>query len=138
MLRWVWLSLPLLVGCSDPNPSGNAPPPCLDGGIDLACTPAYPATYDALYTNTFQKSCAASGVSCHAATGRQGGIDFSNPDVAYTALTERVVKPGAPECSILVHRVISTNGKVRMPPGRSLPPGEQCAIIKWIAEGAHR
>lgn len=106
--------------------------------VDLACAPANDATYDALYTQTFQPSCARSGVSCHASTGRQGGIDFDDPNASYDALLSRHVAPGDPACSELVRRITSTDGNVRMPPGRSLAPEEQCAIVKWIAEGAKR
>ncbi|HVH41134.1 MAG TPA: c-type cytochrome domain-containing protein [Labilithrix sp.] len=122
-------------GCSDG--SNGAAPVCLDAGVDRECTPSYEPTWDALYANTFQRSCAASGISCHAATGRQGGVDFSNSDTAYANVQSKV-RPGQPECSILVHRVLATDGKVRMPPGRSLPAGEQCAIVQWVANGARR
>ncbi len=136
-------SLPCLVagllgvGCSSGSPSE---PLCLDddAGVAPTCAPAYEPTYDALYDNTFKPGCAASGVSCHASTGRQGGIDFDDREASYTALTQNMLRAGRPECSIVVRRVIATDGKVRMPPGRSLPPGEQCAIIKWIADGAKR
>src|SRR5690606_31175533 len=114
------------VGCSTPGPASAATEPvCLDAGVDLACAPAYEPTYDALYTNTFQRSCAAPGVSCHAASGKQGAIDFSDADVSHANLLARAVRPGDPACSDLVVRVLSTSGKTRMPPGRSLTPGEQ-------------
>jgi hypothetical protein len=122
-------------GCSNSSPPE---PICLDAGVDTTCTPAYEPSYDTLYDKTFKPSCAASGVSCHASTGRQGGIDFDDREAAYKALSQNMIRAGQPECSVLVHRVIATDGKVRMPPGRSLPAGEQCAIIKWIAEGAKR
>ncbi len=126
-------------GCSDPAPAASDPEPvCVDAGVDTSCTPPYEPTFDALYTNTFQRSCAASGVSCHASTGKQGGVDFGDPDAAYAALTKTKVRAGQPECSVLVQRVIATDGKVRMPPGRALTSGEQCAIIQWVAQGAHR
>jgi hypothetical protein len=131
------LSLSTMTACSDPIRAEPAPV-CLDAGVDPSCTPAYEPTYDALYTNTFQPTCAASGVSCHASTGKQGGVDFGDREAAYAALATSKVRPGEPECSILVHRVIAKSGKVRMPPGRSLDAGEQCAIIKWIADGARR
>lgn len=122
------------LGCSAPT----APAPvCLDAGIDASCTPAYEPTYDALYTNTFQRSCAAPGVSCHASTGKQGGIDFGNPESGYEGLKSKV-RAGEPECSVLVHRIVATDGNVRMPPGRALSAGEQCAIVQWIAGGARR
>ncbi|MBN9167305.1 MAG: hypothetical protein J0I07_40630 [Myxococcales bacterium] len=126
------------IGCSDPKgtPTESAPV-CLETGIDESCTPAYEPTYDALYANTFQRSCAASGVSCHASTGKQGGVDFGDPESGYEGLRTKL-RAGEPECSILVHRIVATDGKVRMPPGRSLTAGEQCAIIKWVADGARR
>ena len=118
----------------------SAPPPgaCLDVGIEASCTPAYEPTYDAVFRSTLQPSCAKSGVSCHASTGRQGGLDFDDPEAAYAALTARHVRPGRPECSPLVHRIASTDGNFRMPPGRSLEIGAQCAIHRWVAAGARR
>jgi hypothetical protein len=126
----------LLAGCPATDPA----PFCLDAdaGVDPSCAPAYEPTYDALYDRTFRPSCAKSGVSCHASTGRQGGIDFDDREAAYVALTARKVEAGRPECSPLVQRVVATTGDVRMPPGRSLPAGEQCAIIRWVAGGAKR
>ncbi len=111
---------------------------CIDAGVDLSCTPAYEATYDALYDNVFEPSCASPGFACHAATGRQGGLNFDDRDGAYQVLTRDKLRAGEPACSVLVHRIVSTDGKVRMPPGRSLPAGEQCAIVRWIADGAKR
>jgi Planctomycete cytochrome C len=127
-------------GCSDPPPASSDPAPvvCLDAGIDESCTPAYEPTFDALYANTFQRSCASPGVSCHAETGKQGGVDFSAPEAAYAALTKNKLHAGDPACSVLVQRVVSTDGKTRMPPGRSLSAGEQCAVIQWVAKGAPR
>ena len=127
-----------MLGCAPSRAEPEPAPVCLDAGVDTSCTPAYEPTYDALYANTFKPSCAASGVSCHASTGRQAGIDFGEPNAGYEGLTKSVVRPGQPECSVLVHVVLSTDGKVRMPPGRSLSAGEQCAIIQWIARGAAR
>lgn len=136
------LALSSSAGCSsngsNGSSGGSSAPTCIDGGVDTSCTPSYEPTYDALYTKTFKPSCAASGVSCHAATGQQGGVDFDDPEAAYAALTQSKLLKGKPECSILVSRVVATDGKIRMPPGRSLSVGEQCAIIKWIAEGAKR
>jgi hypothetical protein len=124
--------------CSDPG-SGPSEPPvvCLDAGVDESCTPAYEPTWNAIYTNTFQRSCTLSGVSCHASTGKQAGVDLSDLEVGYSTIKGKV-RPSDPACSILVNRVMSTTGKTRMPPGRSLSEGEQCAIIQWIAGGAPR
>ncbi len=127
----------LALACSS-DPPAEAPLVCADAGVDPAtCTAPFPATYDAIYQNTFQPSCARSGVSCHAATGQQGGINFEDENAAYAALQGKL-KAGNPNCSNLVQRVLSTNGKVRMPPGRSLDAGEQCAIVQWVAAGAKR
>ncbi|MDF2693423.1 MAG: hypothetical protein K0S65_1806 [Labilithrix sp.] len=146
--RCLWLtSLALLLssfaiasagGCSDPAPAADPAPVCIDAGVDESCTPAYEPTYDALYANTFQRSCAASGVSCHASTGKQGGVDFSDAEAAYASLTKSKLVPGDPACSVLAQRIVSTNGQTRMPPGRSLSAGEQCAVLKWIKDGARR
>jgi cytochrome c551/c552 len=126
-----------LVACDDTAPASPAPA-CLDGGVDTSCTPAYEPTYDALYANTLHPTCAKSGVSCHASTGKQAGLNFDDADDAYKVLTAQMVRPGEPACSVLVHRIVADTGTIRMPPGRSLPPGEQCAIIKWVADGAKR
>lgn len=124
------------VSCSD-SKSGAAPV-CFDAGITPACTPAYEPTWDALYANTLHQGCAFSGVSCHASTGRQGGVDFDDIDAAYSDVTRSKIVAGKPECSVLVQRLISTDDNVRMPPARALSEGEQCAIVQWIAAGAHR
>lgn len=130
--------LSIAPACSS-SPAVEEPAPiCLDAGVDESCTPAFAPTWPELYASTFSRSCAAPGVSCHASTGRQGGIDFGSEEAAYASLTNGKVRPGEPACSSLVQRVVATDGKVRMPPGRSLPAGEQCAIIQWVAAGAKR
>lgn len=127
----------MAIGCS--SSTSSAPDPvCLDEPLDMECTPAFEPTYDALYTNTFQRSCTLSGVSCHASTGRQGGLDFGDADSGYAGLMNGMVRAGDPQCGSLVHRVFATSGTIRMPPGRALPDGEKCAIVQWIAQGAKR
>jgi hypothetical protein len=105
-----------------------------------SCTPLYEPSYDNVFARTLKPTCAKSGVSCHASTGRQGHLSFEDADEAYGLLLEttHVVRPGDPSCSPLVARLVATDGNVRMPPGRSLPPDERCAVIQWIANGAHR
>lgn len=105
-----------------------------------ACAPLYEPSYANVFAKTLQPTCAKSGVSCHASTGKQGGVAFDDADVAYTQLLEttQAVRAGDPACSAIVARVVATDGNVRMPPGRSIDPGEQCAIIQWIANGARR
>lgn len=93
-----------------------------------------------MFARTLKPTCAKSGVSCHASTGRQGGVAFEDADEAYRELLESTtaVRAGDPSCSPLVARLVATDGKVRMPPGRSLDASEQCAVIQWIASGARR
>src|SRR5262245_1091435 len=81
----VWAAVMLAAGCSD---SPTSSPVCIDAGIANDCTPPYEPTFDAVYANTFRPTCAKSGVSCHAATGKQGGINFDDPEAAYAALAK--------------------------------------------------
>lgn len=132
----VFVLLAVTLACSDDK---TAPAPaCFDAGFDPSCTPSYEPTWNALYTSTLQSSCAASGVSCHASTGRQGGLDFGDVGIAYDDVLRGHVTAGKPECSSLVDRVLSTDPNLRMPPGRSLSDGEKCALMKWVAAGAKR
>ena len=48
------------------------------------------------------------------------------------------VAAGDPDCSGIVVRVTAADPNVRMPPGRALAAEEQCAIARWIADGAKR
>lgn len=132
------LSLPMLAlaGC----PADPAPEPviCLEAGAFAPCTPAYEPTYDNVYANTFQPTCAKSGFSCHSPEGKQGGLDFFDKEKVFTELQARAVKPGSPECSILAQRLISLDPLIRMPPGKSVEESQQCAVIQWIANGAKR
>jgi hypothetical protein len=130
--------LPMLALAACPSTDEEDPPVCLEAGSLAPCTPAYEPTYDNLYANTFQPSCAKSGVSCHSPEGHQGGLNFFDKGAVYGELTKHSAVAGNPECSELVQRVIALDGFVRMPPGKSLPAGEQCAIIEWIRAGAKR
>ncbi len=135
VLSWGFLSS----SCSDETTT-PPPPACEPVAVDAGCAPLYEPGYDQIFARTFKPTCAASGVSCHASTGKQGGIDFSDHDAAYAALTAAggAVTAGDPSCSRIVTRITATSGKVRMPPGRSLDPAEQCTIIQWIANGAKK
>jgi hypothetical protein len=127
-----------LAACSEPS-SNVVCIDATDAGVDpKTCVAAYEPTFDLIEANTFRPTCAKSGVSCHASTGRQGGLNFEDPDDAYGVLLEKYVRRSEPACSPLVHRLVSKDGNVRMPPGRSLPEGEQCAIARWIGAGALR
>jgi hypothetical protein len=67
------------------------------------------------------------------------GLVMEDPDTAYRDLVDqnRVV-PGKPECSLMARRISSTDVSFMMPPGLALDPGDRCAIIQWIAQGANR
>jgi hypothetical protein len=126
----------LLFACSSEDPPADT---CVPVAIDAACTPAYEPSFDQVFARTFKPTCAKSGGICHASTGRQGGISFDDADEAFRNLhATGVVRDGDPACSKLVGRITSTDGKRRMPPGASLPAGEQCAIERWIANGGKR
>jgi hypothetical protein len=132
-------SASLLVGLAACS-SGDSTPPAqaCDVVVDRGCTPAYEPTFDNLFQKTFKTSCALSGASCHAAAGHKAGLVFEDADTAHSLLLERRVTAGKPECSLLARRVLSPDTGFQMPPGLPLAPGEQCAIIQWIARGALR
>lgn len=131
--------LPMLALAACPGDDTAADPViCLEAGSLGSCTPPYEPTYDNLYTNTFQPTCAKTGFSCHSPEGRQGNLNFFDKEGVYKQLLNRPVKAGNPECSNLVQRVVSLDGYQRMPPGKSLPTGDQCAIIEWVRAGAKR
>lgn len=139
---WAWLALglgalTLASSCS----SNEEPPPlvCIDGGIDLACTPAYEPTFANVFAQTLQPRCGYGGAACHTVSGRQGGLVFAVADEAHdTLLKQYAVRPGRPECSPAVQRMLATDSLVRMPPGGGLEDEHKCAIAQWIAAGAPR
>lgn len=128
------LTTAALLACNgDADEAGacTTPPPA-------SCAPLYEPTFDQLFARTLQPSCGVSGSSCHASEGRQGGLAFASADESYDLLVSRGrVKAGDPACSEVMVRVLST-GRDRMPPGRALDPGAQCALSQWIANGAKR
>src|SRR6185295_14155116 len=70
--------------------------------VDLACKPGYEPTFDNLFQNTLQPSCALSGGSCHAAAGHQAGLVLDDVEIAHQTLLERGrAVPGKPECSVM-------------------------------------
>ncbi len=139
------LSLTVLAWACGAREDGTPLPTraCADVALDkasLECEPLYEPSYDNVFAITLKPTCAKSGVSCHASTGHQGGLAFENADEAYRQLLEstQVVRAGDAACSALVGRIRATDGKVRMPPGRSLVRSEQCAVLRWIQNGAKR
>jgi hypothetical protein len=128
----------LALGCSTPAPAST----CVQG-LDLTCSPLYSPTFDQVYARTLHPTCAQSGASCHSAEGKQGGLDFDDPDRAYSLLLgegggkARVVA-GDAACSLLVERIESADKKSQMPPGSPLSAAERCALEQWIENGAKR
>lgn len=118
---------------------------CVEG-LPADCAPEYPATFEQVHARTLAPSCAVAGGACHAADGKQGGLDLSDVEGAFLALTQapatsasgaRVV-PGDAACSLLVRRIESARLDEVMPPGAPLREGVRCAIRTWIDEGAPR
>lgn len=109
--------------------------PCADLPAD--CTPLYEPSFRNVHANTLVPSCAVAGASCHAAEGRQGGLDFSAESVAHAALSQ-VALPSDVACSPVLLRLESTDPGFGMPPGRPLSAEERCAVRRWIEAGAPR
>ncbi len=120
------LTLLALAGCS-----GS---PCVD--VSAQCSPLYEPTFDNLYERTFQPSCALEG-GCHAADSASAGLDLSEIEAAYDALSARV---DADElgCHTLITRVDAEAPEDAMPPGAPLNAAERCAIRQWVDAGAPR
>jgi hypothetical protein len=116
---------------------------CVEGLAD-ACTPAFDPTWQNVYANVVSPTCGGSGSSCHAAAGKQGGLDLSSAPKAHAALLghdevgkARVV-PGDPACSILMERIETSDLQKRMPLGAPQPlsAATRCAVQQWIEKGA--
>ncbi len=109
------------------------------------CSPQYaPPVFDTIFDKILRPTCAAGGASCHASSGRQGGLVLDDRDQAYALLVgqadgrARVVAGDAP-CSLLSRRIRASDPARRMPPGPTpLTDGEICTITQWIAAGARR
>ena len=108
---------------------------CADD-LTSSCQPLYPPTFDAVYTNTIQSSCAIGGASCHGSSPGQGGLVFADIDASYAALQPYLADDAT--CSTLVSRISSNDEEVQMPPGQRLSDAARCSIFLWVAAGAPR
>ena len=125
-----------LVACTK-----TPPPACIT--VDTACLPGYQPTFDNVWKNTLQPTCATSS-SCHNAAGHQGNLDMSTEDTAYSDLLMPAkidpkrdrVTPGDPACSLMIVRTDSPGADYQMPPGTPLTAPERCALIQWVQCGA--
>ncbi|MBX3187299.1 MAG: hypothetical protein KF819_09795 [Labilithrix sp.] len=122
-------------GCS----SESEPAPVCTQAVDArTCALSYAPSFKEIFERTLKPSCGLGGAACHTARGRQGGLVFEEEEEAYRGLLDGRARPGDPSCSLVLVRVAATDPAVRMPPGRSLGDEEQCAIARWIADGAKR
>jgi hypothetical protein len=126
-----------MASCSQPA-DPEPPPVCTTAAPPPTCAPAYEPTFANVFERTLKPSCGIGGAACHTARGRQGGLVFEEADEAYRGLSTGKVRAGDPSCSAVIVRLAETNPNVRMPPGRSLAADEQCAVVRWIADGAKR
>jgi hypothetical protein len=139
-----WIALCVAgTACNGEDPATE--PACLDGTLDLDCQPLFPPTYDRIFLNVLQPTCASAGVACHGTNGRKGGLVFEDQDEAFAMLLGQSghparVRPGEPECSKLLVKLESVGEEWQMPPPPSAPLNEdrRCAIRQWIADGALR
>jgi hypothetical protein len=116
-------------------------PECIEYELD-SCVALYPATYDEVWTQTVENSCATQGTACHAGAeslgAEHGGLTFADPQATWEHLmAEELVVPGDPLCSPLFVRLATDDPEILMPPGSSgLSPTAVCSIGTWIADGA--
>jgi len=123
-------------GCSEH--AEPAPRACTTAIAADTCAPLYEPTFANVFDRTLKPSCGIGGAACHTARARQGGLAFEDADEAFRGLHDGKIHPGDPACSALVVRLTASDPNVRMPPGRSISVEEQCAVARWIAEGAKR
>ncbi len=133
----------LYLGACSPPPEADALPDCVTDRNFESCALLYAPTYDEIFRRRFQQTCATEGVSCHGASGRQGGLVFVDADQAYALLLGQVdgrqrVIPGDPACSELMVRLDLPGHTWSMPPGEPLDVKERCTIARWIQDGAQR
>jgi hypothetical protein len=124
----------LLPGCH-----GGEESTCLEA-LPGDCAALYEPVFEQVYQQTLASKCAVPGGACHAAAGAKGGLALEGIDAAYDNLLADGVRvvPGDPECSVLVHRLESTDSSFVMPVGAPLSQAERCAIQEWIRNGALR
>lgn len=126
----------LVIACAACSPSSSDAAPIACVTVNLDCRPLVsPPTFDAIYENILQPTCAGGGGPCH--NSGAGNLDMQSADVAYAALVTRV-DPTDVGCSTLAKRLETTDDALRMPPGTKLSEPQLCAIRQWMAGGAAR
>ncbi len=138
------LALALLFCSACGDDGDDTPTETLPACITLpagTCQPAYSPTFDRVFTETLQRTCAQTS-ACHSSEGRQGGLVFTDSAESYALLlgqngNKARVAPGNASCSELVVRTHSVGKAWQMPPGAALDPGVLCAIRTWVQNGAN-
>jgi hypothetical protein len=129
-MRRAILVLAILAGCA-----GGGDGECIPD-LPEACTPQYDPTFDEVWQNTLEPTCAVSG--CHGGGSASGGLAMPDIDATHGTLIDAVyVIPGDASCSHLVDH-LEPAGLGDMPPGVTLDEAERCAIRQWIDAGAAR
>jgi hypothetical protein len=127
----------LLAACGSPGD-----PPCVQN-LTPNCAALYdPPSFEALFTNILQPTCASGTGTCHTRDFAPRGLIFEDQQQAYNLLLgmngapQRVI-PGDPGCSIIMRRLESHDPNYRMPPGNTpLTEPQLCTFVKWISNGA--
>lgn len=124
----------VLAGCISGGGAGG----CAPDEAPLDCTPSTEPSWTGIYQTIIEPSCTGGSTGCHGQWGKQGDLDLSTSQIAYTELLgEARVLPGEPSCSLLVWRLEGTQGAV-MPLSGALSSAEICAVKQWIVAGASR
>ncbi|MBX2801490.1 MAG: hypothetical protein KTR31_27685 [Myxococcales bacterium] len=122
--------LPRIAGIVALGGGCGGAPDCVE--LPEVCTPEYTGTYEAVWANTVQSSCALSG--CHGPGASRGGLMLGgDAATSYDVLVgEEWVRAGDASCSPLMVQIATGD----MPPGDPLSAAEQCAVQTWIEGGA--
>src|SRR3954451_90118 len=76
---------------------------------------------------------------CHSssAAAPQGGLLLDSADgIRHGGNSGAVVRPGEPDLTLLIRAIRYTDSKLKMPPGRGLPPEGVANFGAWVREGA--
>lgn len=98
-----------------------------------------PATFNAIQTEVFNKSCAYSG--CHAGNLPAAGLDLTAGNSYDNIVNKEIfglmyVKPGSADESYLFDRINSNSSSSVMPPTGKLPQSVIDSVRAWINAGA--
>lgn len=121
----------LLAGTTE---AADEPVRAADDGSEVAANPSG-VRFDRDIQPIFAKHC----LLCHGLDEAEGGLQFHSPETSMAVADSglRAIVPGDPEGSELIHRVISGEVELRMPPeGDRLTEDEVRQLRDWIKAGA--